>query len=254
MRKVEKLLYVTDVGQPSFAEVEGLLALRAIGLDEVILLDTIRAYDWETRLANQGMRARTRTVDGPLVPAIVDAAHGEGVSLIAANLNRRRRPFRGSLTTELVKASNLPVLILPQDAQAPGSGESDLFAHLIFATDWSAVSEKALRYLLSLDLETITETLDIVHVIDKKLSVRDIRSLQHKLKESRRLFTDHGIDAEPHVYAGEPSEEIMLAAKDYDATCIVMGTTGKSALKNLWSPSSLCRITEASVVPILVIP
>jgi nucleotide-binding universal stress UspA family protein len=254
VKEVAKLLYVTNMKQPSFSEVERLLALRALGLKEVILLHTIRAYDWETRLANQGMRAKTRTVDGPLVPAIVDTAHGEGVSLIAANLNRDRRPFRGSLTTELVKASNLPVLILPQDAQAPGSGESDLFAHLIFATDWSPVSEKALRYLLSLNLETITETLDIVHVIDKKLSVRDISSLQKKLKESRRLFTDHGIDAEPHVYAGRPHEEIMLAARDYDATCIVMGTTGKSAVKNLFSPSCSYRVAEVSVVPTLIIP
>lgn len=254
MKEVEKLLYVTDVGQPSVAEVEGLLSLRALGLKEVILLHKIRAYDWETRLASQGMLVKTRTVDGPSVSAIVDVAHGEGVSVIAANLDRERKPFRGSMTNELVKASTLPLLILPQNAQAPESGERNLLAHLIFATNWSPLSEKAMRYLLNLNLAPVTQTLDIVHVIDKKLSVRDIRGLQLKLKESRRLFMDHGIDAESHVYAGRPDQEIMLAAKDYDATCIVMGTTGKPSLKNLWSPSSLFRIAEGSDVPVLVVP
>jgi len=45
-----------------------------------------------------------------------------------------------------------------------------------------------------------------------------------------------------------------LAAQDYGATCIVMGTTGKSPLKELFSKSYSYRVAEASVVPTLVIP
>lgn len=252
--EVGKLLYVTDVRQPSFSDVEPVLALRTLGLKEVIFLHTTKVEDWDARLAEYGLKSKTFMVDRRLMPAILNTAHREGVSLIAANLNRGRRPFRGSLTTELVKASNLPVLILPQDAPAPGSGESDLFAHLVFATDWSPASEKALRYLLRIDLKTTTKTLDIVHVIDRKLSVRDMHTLKYKLTESRKIFLDHGIDAEGHVYAGKTSEEIMLAARDYDATCIVMGTTGKSHLKDLFSGSYSYRVAEESVVPTLVVP
>ena len=193
-------------------------------------------------------------VDGPLMPAILNAAHREGVSLIAASLNRDKRGLmRGSVTTELLRASTLPVLIIPEEVQASGSMEKSVFNHLIFATDWSPASEKALRYLLSLDLKTTTKTLEIVHVIDKKLSVRDMHNLKFKLTESRKIFLDHGIDAEGHVYAGKTSEEIMLASRDYDATCIVMGTTGKSHLKDLFSGSCSYRVAEESVVPTLVV-
>lgn len=253
--EVGKLLYATDNRYVHASEVEPLLALRTLGLEKVIFLHTTKVEGLETRLADYGLKSKSLIVDGPLVPAILNAAHREGVSLIAANLNRdKRRLLRGSLTTKLLRASTLPVLILPEDAQAPGSMEKGVFAHLIFATDWSPASKKALRYLLSLGLKAITNALEIVHVIDKKLSVRDMHNLKHKLTESRKIFLDHGIDAEGHVYAGKPAEEIMLAARDYGATCIVMGTTGKSALKDLLSPSYSCRVAEASVVPTLVIP
>ena len=81
-----------------------------------------------------------------------------------------------------------------------------------------------------------------------------MHTLKYKLTESRKIFLDHGIDAEGHVYAGKTSEEIMLAARDYDATCIVMGTTGKSHLKDFFSPSYSYRVAEESVVPTLVVP
>jgi nucleotide-binding universal stress UspA family protein len=253
--EVGKLLYVTDVRQPSFSEVEPVLALRTLGLNEVIFLHTTKVEGWDAKVADYGLKSKTFMVDGPLVPAILNAAHREAISLVAANLKRDKRgPLRGSLTTQLLKASTLPVIIIPEEVQASGSMEKSVFNHLVFATDWSPASEKALRYLLSLDLKTTTKTLEIVHVIDKKLSVRDMHTLKYKLTESRKIFLDHGIDAEGHVYAGKTSEEIMLASRDYDATCIVMGTTGKSHLKDLFSGSYSYRVAEESVVPILVVP
>ena len=255
MKEVAKLLYVTNMRQPSFSEVERLLALRTLGLKEVVLLHTTKVEDWETRLANQGINSKTLTVDGPLVPGILNAAHREAISLVAANLKRDKRgPLRGSLTTQLLKASTLPMLILPEGTQASEPMEKSVLTNLVFATDWSPSSGNTLRYLLSLNLKTITETLEIVHVIEKKLSIRDMANLNYKLTEWRKIFLDDGLDAEGHVYAGKASEEIMLAARDYDATCIVMGTTGKSAVKDLFSPSCSYRVAEVSVVPTLIIP
>lgn len=256
MKEVGKLLYATNIRQPSFSEVEPLLALRTLGLKEVVFLHTTKVEDWDRRLADYGIDSKTfMVVDGSLVPAILNTVRREAVSLIAASLGRNtRRLLRGSLITELLRASALPVLIIPEEVQASGSMEEGIFTHLVFVTDWSPASEKALQYLLSLDLKTTTKALEIVHVMDKKPSIRDMQNVKYKLTESRKIFLDHGIDAEGHVYAGKPSEEIMLAAKDYDATCIVMGTTGKSHLKDLLSPSYSYRVAEASAVPTLVVP
>jgi nucleotide-binding universal stress UspA family protein len=143
-------------------------------------------------------------------------------------------------------------MTLPEDAQASESGQKSVFSHVVFATDWSPASEKAMGYILNFK-DIITE-LEIVHVIDKRLDVKDMRDLKEKLVQTRKIFLEKGIDAEPHIYAGRRPEEIMLAAKDYGATCIVMGTTGKSTLKDLLSRSCSYRVSEASVVPTLVVP
>ena len=251
--EVGKLLYATEIREPRFSVVERLLALRALGLEEVIFLNATKVEDWERRLADYGLNSKTLMVEGPLVSSILNAAHREAVSLIAVSLNRdTRRLLRGSVTTELLRASTLPVLILPEGAEASGPGQKGMFTHVVFATDWSPASEKALGYLLN--FKEIIKELEIVHVIEKKPSVRDMRNLKEELSQTRKIFLDQGIDAEAHVYAGKPSDEVMLAARDYDATCIVMGTTGKSALKDLLSHSSSYRVAEASVVPTLVVP
>ncbi|UCG79682.1 MAG: universal stress protein [Desulfobacterales bacterium] len=251
--EVGRLLYATDMREPSFSEVEPVLTLRTLGLKEVVLLHTTKVEDWDGKVADHGLKSKTFMVDGPLVPAILNTAHRETVSLIAVSLNRDKRGLLGgSVTTKLLRASSLPVLIIPEDAQATRSMERGVFTHLVFATDWSRSSEKALGYILN--FKDFISTLEIVHVIDKRLDVRDMRVLKGKLVQTRNVLSGRGIDAESHIYAGKRPEEIMLAAKDYDATCIVMGTSGKSALKALLAPSCSCRVAESSLVPTLVVP
>jgi nucleotide-binding universal stress UspA family protein len=144
------------------------------------------------------------------------------------------------------------VLILPESSESSESEQNGMFSHVIFATDWSAASEKGLEYILN--FRDIIKELEIVHVIHRKLSVRDMRNLKEKLSKTRQVFLDQGIDAEAHVYAGKPPEEIMLAAKDYDATCIAMGTTGMWTLKDKLLHSCSYRVAEESMLPTLIIP
>lgn len=248
-----KLLYVTNISRPSFSEVESLLALRALGLQEIIFLHEAKVDGWERRLADYDLNSKTLTSEGSRAASILSVARRESVSIIAANLNRgTRRLLRGSLTTRLLRGSDVPVLVLPESSETSVSEKSAMFSHVIFATDWSPASEKALRHLLN--YRSIIKELEIVHVIHKKPSVRDMRNLREKLSQTRKIFLDEGIDAEAHVYAGKPSEEIMLAAKDYHATCIVMATTGMWTLKDIILNSCSYRVAEASVLPTLIVP
>ena len=248
--EARKLLYATDSRYIHTSELEPLLAFRMLGLEEVIFLPTTKVEGFEKRIADYGLKLKTLTLDGPVVPGILRAAQREAVSLIAASFDRDTS--RPSLTMKLLRASAMPVLVLKRDAQESESFEKGVFAHVVFATDWSAVSERAQGYLLN--FKGIVKALEIIHVIDKKLSVRDMRNLEKKLRKSRNIFLGHGIDAESHIYAGKRPEEIMLAAKNYNATCIVIGTTGKSALRDFLSHSCSYHVAEASVVPTLVVP
>jgi nucleotide-binding universal stress UspA family protein len=251
--QIGKLLYVTGVTEPKFSEVRRLSGLRTLGLEEVVFLHAAKVEGWETSLAEYGINSRSFVVKGQMTRNILDVADREKVSLIAASLERDRGSrTRRSLTKDLLRSSRVPVIILPENVEVSESAQEGVFTHVIFADDWSAASENARSYLLNFG--KIIKALEIVYVLDRKLSVRDMGDLKEKLSETRKIFLDQGIDAEAHVYAGEPADEVMLAARDYCATCIVMGTTGKSPLKELLSKSYSYRVAEASVVPTLVIP
>jgi nucleotide-binding universal stress UspA family protein len=173
--------------------------------------------------------------------------------LIAASLNRDERGLLGSsVTTKLLRASTVPVLVIPQDAQASRSMERGVFTHPVLATDWSPAAQKALGYIRN--FKDVITALEIVHVIDKRLDVRDMRDLKERLLQTRQILLEQGIDAEHHIYAGKRPEEIMLSAENYDATCIVMGTAGRSVLRTFLPRSCAARVAEASVVPTLVVP
>ena len=252
--EIRKLLYATDIEEPSFTELERLMVFRNLGLEEVVCLLPKGVEDWEGRLADYSLKSRTLPSKGPLLPGILDIVRQEGISIIAVCLKRvAKRVLAGSLVKNLVRSSPVPVIFLNEDTQiAAGSMEKGVFHHVLFASDWSPASQKALEYFLNFKMAV--EILEIVNVINKKLSIRDMRNLKEKLVETRKIFLDEVIDAEAHVYAGKPFEEILLAARDYDATFIVMGTSCKSSLKRIFSRSCSYRVAEEAIVPTLVVP
>lgn len=250
--EIRKLLYATDVMQPDFCQLERLLDLRKLGLEEVVCLHPNEFEDWERRLADYGIKSKTLVEEGPIVPRILSTAHQEVASLIAANLDRNANRLLGSSPSRnLLRSSPVPVIVLPENQISP-TLTTGTFSHVIFAAEWSPASEKALRYLLN--FKDIISELEVVNVLNQRLSVRELRNLKKRLGETRKILLDEGIDAEVHIYAGKPYEEIMEAARDYDGTCIVMGTTRKGTLKQFFSRSCSYRVAEAAAVPALVIP
>jgi len=253
MMEIKKLIYVTDMNSPRFEEMEQLMVFRKLGLEEVIFLNPRGIGDWDERVQDHGVKARTLAGEGLALSRILDAVRREEPSMIAASLNRRRRKvLRGSPVRNLLRSSPVPVLLLNQEKHPSGPLEKGVFQHVIYATDWSPVSETVLKYLLN--LKEIIEMLEIVNVIHKKLSVRELRSLKQRITETRKIFLDEGIDAEAHIYAGKPHEEILLAASDYDATAIVMGTSRKSRMQGMIRRSCSYRVAEKAEIPVLVVP
>ena len=252
--EIRKLLYATDIEKPAFSELEGLMVFRNLGLKEVVCLLPTGVEDWEGRLAEYSLKSRTLPSKGPLLPGILEIVRQERISMIAACLKRaEKKVLAGSLLRNLLRSSPVPVIFLNEDAHmATGSMKNGVFHHVLFATDWSPPSQKALEYFLNFKMAV--KMLEIVNVINKKLSIRDMRDLKEKLAETRKIFLDAVIDAEAHVYAGKPFEELLLAARDYDATCIVMGTSCKSLQKDFFSRSCAYRVAEEAIVPTLIVP
>ena len=249
-----KLFYATNSAVP-LNEPGWSLALQKLGFEERTYFIMGEITLWQEILGRQGISGKFLSAKKLSSADIIGKAREEKASLIAVNLSSDGVGIsRKSMIRSLIKFTQVPLLLIPEIPIQPANEtpELDIFDHVIFATDWSPFSQKGMETLSHLK-ENINE-LEIVTVINKKLSIRDMIDLKDMLEETRSRLLDQGIDAEGHVSAGKPSEEILLAVKDYGGTVIVMDASHRSVLKTFFYGSCTYEVAEKAEVPILVIP
>ena len=96
---------------------------------------------------------------------------------------------------------------------------------------------------------------------EKELKSASAMQIQKTRKETRKKlydladrFESEGIRTDTHVYVGDPIEEIEKAARDCQASMIVLGSSGKNAWVERWLGSIPQHLAEKSIYPTLLIP
>jgi nucleotide-binding universal stress UspA family protein len=77
---------------------------------------------------------------------------------------------------------------------------------------------------------------------------------EKRLQSYCRQIDDAGIESEAHLAMGRTVEEIINMSRDYGATMIVMGRTGKDWFREYWLGGVSHQIAELSELPVLLIP
>lgn len=254
--EARKLIYATDLKEKSlsFNLLKGILAVRELGFDEIAFLQTTPFDLWIKRLSDLNIKSKIILDDQLLPHVILKAAENEEASLIVVNLERKEgKTSRNSVIRQLIKDSSLPILIINNTNKEIKPNGKGIFACVVFATDWSHTSEKALAFLLN--FKKILGELEIVNVIKGKLTIKEMRDLKDRLAETRKICLDNKIDAESHIYAGKTSEEILTAARDYKAAMVVVGRESeKKGLSRLFKKSSSWKVACEADLPVLVVP
>lgn len=251
-----KILYATDIETKALSTVlaRNAASLRQVGLEEVLSLQVAPLEHLIKNLSEHGIACNVTVQEKLTASSIVRLAKKEKVSAIMINLDRKaKKGSHRSLIKNLTKRSTVPVLVVNSRKHTTKSLKRDLFENVVIAMDWSPASDKALNYFLV--FQKLVKALEIVNVINGKLTIKDMRLLNTKLTKTRKLCLKKGIDAESHVYAGKTAEEIALAAEDYKASLIVLGRNPRrTILKKLFEPSISCEIADGTHVPVLVVP
>lgn len=286
---IKKLLFVTKFDDLCFDALQSLLTLRRASLSHVVFVNVIerqkvamhrglgyqkieeirlretaniRFIDWAETLFEQGMEVGVYIVVGNLVSQIFDAARKEEADLIV--IGRSQKPlldqlYSGSDVIELIRRASLPVLVYK-----PSTDKIDLldkpFERPMLATDWSAASIRAEEYLRPLN--RVVQQVHVVHVANEKdLKGKTSMEVQKLRKDTRtRLeqicdrLAGVGIDARAHVYIGEPLAEIEKAARECQASMIVMGSSSKNEWVERWLGSIPQSLAEKSNYPTLIVP
>ncbi|MBW2606618.1 MAG: universal stress protein [Deltaproteobacteria bacterium] len=287
--KINKLLFATKLEELWFDALQSLMDLRKVDLNHVVFLNVIerdkvamrrgtgyqkgeeiklremanvRFIDWAETLFEQGMEVGAYIVVGNLIQQIITAVQKEEVDLIVMGHHKKTKIeilFSGSDITELLRRTSAPVLVYKYILDA-GDKIRSPFEKPLLATDWSSASHRAAECLLG--LKNVIKTVRIIHVAgDKQLNGLSAMEVQKFRKENRKkldkvceTFEAQGINAEPHFYIGDTASEIEKAAQEFRASMIVMGATGKGAIRERWLGSVPMELAEKSAFPTLLVP
>ncbi len=229
----------------------------------------IRFEDWQKTLSANGIGSKIIIEVGEPVANILRIAEKERVDLIVVGRKKRtgtEKPFVGSRTLQIITRSKIPALVSKYMVQFEWDGEmvtrlnDDIFRRPLLATDWSEPSERALETLASFN--GLIEKAFVCHVICVKISKGLDKSELYRIeRESKERLEDYckrlkasGIEAEPHLGAGRTPLEIIRISRELKASMIIMGTTGKDRLHEIWLGSVSHRIVEISELPTLLVP
>lgn len=250
--EIKKLLYVNH-REPTYEFVEALTGMGKIGLEEIILFPEKPSKELADRLSSRSIHLRGVESSGRLIPTLFEVADKEQVSLIIVHSHKDNDGLlRGSAARRLMRNTPVPLLFILEDKEAGCPSVRGLFDSVILATDWSDAAGRAWLYIIG--IKKIVGVVDIVYVLHEKPAIGEIRKLRERVEEVRKICLEETMDAESHIYAGKTPEEIVLAAKDYNATMIAMGYKQRGSLKDFISGSTCYRVLEKSSVPLLVIP
>ncbi|MCP4747781.1 MAG: universal stress protein [Desulfobacteraceae bacterium] len=286
---IKKLLFVTKFNDLCFDALQSILTLRKASLNHVVFVNVIqrekvamhrglgyqkieeirlretaniRFIDWAENLFEQGLEVGVYIVVGNLVTQVFEATRKEGADLIVIGRSQKHfldQLYSGSNIIELIRRTAVPVFVYK-----PMPDKIDFldkpFQRPLLAIDWSAASLRAEEYLRP--LTGVVQQVHVIHVVQEKdLKSDSAMSIQKFRKDTRKKLericdqmAGVGIDARAHVYIGETVKEIERAARECQATMIVMGSSSKANWVQRWLGSVPQAIAEKSDFPALIVP
>ena len=142
-----------------------------------------------------------------------------------------------------------------------------MFERILYPTDFSDVSMKAVNYVKQLK-DAGAKEVTVLHVIDERMLVVpdvfsgiDFMAIENELRriadeECNKIveqFREKGLKAKFTVERGIPFLEILKAAQKEDVSLIVIGSHGKSNIEEMLLGSVSEKVIRKAVRPVLVI-
>ena len=142
-----------------------------------------------------------------------------------------------------------------------------MFKKILFPTDFSDVSRKAMMYVKQLKGAGAQEVI-VLHVIDEKelavlssrvpdqylrLTAQIEKEIAEEMAAIEKEMAGEGFRVKLEVKRGMPFREIMATAAEEKASVIVMGSHGMSNIKEMLMGSVSENVIRHAKVPVLVI-
>lgn len=143
-----------------------------------------------------------------------------------------------------------------------------MFETILYPTDFSEVSRKALMYVKQLRTDKAQNVI-VLHVIHRRiiesLSVHSARIDVEEFKENlintaterafsiRQQLQRTGFSVKVEIAVGVPLSEILRVEREEDPSIIVIGSHGKTNLREMLLGSVSEKVVRLSRMPVLVV-
>ncbi len=213
--------------------------------------------------ARNGIPVECVTHQGLVMESILRFAEQQAVDLIVMGTHGRQgfdRLTMGSVTEKVMRKACCPVLVVRKpthDFVGPGrEGDPVQLRKIVFCTDFSEHSDRALRYALSLAMEYDSE-LTLLHVLEAIPTATDLqtatadvlRQLQDPIPSEARNWCT----IKSTVRIGRPYQEIIQLALESQSDLVIMGVRGRNALDLALFGSTTHRVIQLGSCPVLAV-
>jgi nucleotide-binding universal stress UspA family protein len=218
-------------------------------------------------LGPRGARVTERVAEGHPRAEILRALEEWGADLVvvgARGLGAVKGFLLGSVSTAVARHAHCPVLVV--------KGKPRRFGSALVALDGSEDAFRALRFLLALPLDRKTK-LRLLAIVDQihypasapKVLRRQLRAMLDQLERERRGQLESVLErAAAEVRdrvgrltrgtpTGRPAEEIVAAARAFDADLVVVGARGLGGMKRLLLGSVSEHVLRDARCPVLIV-
>lgn len=200
---------------------------------------------------------------GIAADAILAFAEEQKTDLIVMGTHGRRgfdHLMLGSVTERVLRRGSRPVLAisrLSHDVSTSGKLRDQVhLSRILFCTDFSENSERALNYAISLTADYDAE-LTLLHVLEHVPSSANLEEATAAATEQLdRLIPAEGRQAgkiRTTVLIGEPYRQIIQFARETQADLVTMAVRGRGALDLAVFGSTTYRVLQLGPCPVLAV-
>ena len=142
-----------------------------------------------------------------------------------------------------------------------------MFEKILYPTDFSDVSQKALDYLVQLK-DAGTREIIVLHVIDERgidaisrygagsaaTVIREItKEAEEEGKKIEKKLIQSGLIVKIRIETGVPLKEILKVEEEEKVSAIVIGSHGKTNLEEMFLGSVSEKVIRQSKNPVLIV-
>src|SRR5579859_5672044 len=224
----------------------------------------MRLREFVTQRSQSGIQPQLVVSQGNASDSILSLTQTENIELIVMGTHGRRgfdRLVLGSTTDRVMRRAACPVVVISKaphssSAAGPGGRHGHRLDRVLYCTDFSENSERALDYAISATAEYDAE-LTLLHVIEHIPSSFTKDGLIAKCAEQLdRLITPDRrktLKITTAVTVGKSYEQIVHYAIEGHIDMVVMAVRGAEALDRAVFGSTTYRVIQLGPCPVLAV-